>query len=237
MRRGLSRALWVITFLAVMAAAAGFCWLAFGVAENKDGGWLAVVGVLVVGIGSAVSHYALAPKSGASPRRPFWTTWKGLAAIFTACVTGAGAMSLLLPVIDPPAATEATVTDDGDKTRAELERRLPLESERPIVAALPGLWGEAGCAVVYRFQVTEGGLEIELVRKAPGMADYTMTAALTPGGDGDAANATIVRSSDVGEVEGQALLFTYERAGTEERLNWRNLTHAGYGGTKLERCR
>jgi hypothetical protein len=77
---------------------------------------------------------------------------------------------------------------------------------------------------------------IERVRKEPGMSDYAMTAALVPGGEGDALNASIARSSDAGETEGQALIFTYSRAADEERLNWRNLTHVGYGGTKLERC-
>ena len=77
---------------------------------------------------------------------------------------------------------------------------------------------------------------ITRVRKVPGMGDYTMTAAIVPGGAGDQLNASIARSSDAGETEGQALIFTYAKAAGEERLNWRNLTHVGYGGTKLERC-
>lgn len=243
MRKAISGFLWCVTLAAIIVAGAAFCWLAIGVADDKDGGWLAVGVTLAVGVGAAVSQFVLAPKPAGSMRRPFWISWKGLATLFLACVAGAGAMSLLLPLLDPPVATERTVTDDGDRTRVEIDRAKNeiiaalSPAQRAVVEAIPGLWGEAGCRVVYHFQVRDGGLSIERIRKEPGMADYAMTAALVPGGVDDQLHASVARSSDHGETEGQALIFSYARAGAEERLNWRNLTHGGYGGTKLERCR
>ncbi len=240
--KALNRILWLVTLVAIIGLAAAFAWLASDVAEDKRGGWVAIAVTLAVGIGAAISQYVVAPKTGGSPRRPFWMSWKGLATLFLACVAGAGAMSLLLPLLDPPVATEDTVVGDGDRTRAEIgEAKEEIiaalsPAQRSVVRAIPGLWGEAGCSVVYDFKVKDGGLTIERVRKEPGMSDYAMTAALVPGGEGDQLNASIARSSDAGETEGQALVFTYSRAADEERLNWRNLTHAGYGGTKLERC-
>jgi len=242
MRKTVTGALWVVTLAAIIAAAATFCWLAIGVADDKDGGWLTVAATLAVGIGAAIAQYAVAPKAAGTIGRPFWFSWKGLATIFVACVAGAGAMSLMLPLLDPPVATEKTVTQDGDRTRGEVVQARDdilaalSPPQRAVVSAIAGRWGEAGCAVVYEFKVQDGGLMIERVRKEPGMSDYAMTAALVPGGEGDQLNASIARSSDAGETEGQALIFTYSRAGAEERLNWRNLTHVGYGGTKLERC-
>ena len=242
MRKTVTGALWVVTLATIIAAAATFCWLAIGVADDKDGGWFTVVATLAVGIGAAVAQYVLAPKPAGSMQRPFWFSWKGLATIFLACVAGAGAMSLILPLMDPAVATEKTVAQDGDRTRVEVAQARDdiiaalSPPQRAVASAIPGRWGEAGCAVVYDFKVKDAGLMIERVRKQPGMSDYAMTAALVPGGTDDQLNASIARSSDAGETEGQALIFTYSRAAAEERLNWRNLTHAGYGGTKLERC-
>lgn len=239
----LNRILWLVTLVAIIGVAAAFAWLASDVADDKRGGWVAIIVTLAVGIGAAISQYIVAPKTGGSPRRPYWMSWRGLATLFLACVAGAGAMSLLLPLLDPPVATEDTVVMDGDRTRAEIgdakEEIISALSptQRGVIQAIPGLWGEAGCRVVYDFQVREGGLVIERVRKEPGMADYLMTAALVPGGPDDEVHASIARSSDPTETEGQALIFAYSEAADEERLNWRNLTQVGYGGTKLERCR
>lgn len=242
MGKTINMVLWVMTLVAIVAAAATFCWLAIGVADDKDGGWLAAAGILTVGIGAAVAQYVLAPKSDGSTGRPFWISWQGLATIFLACVGGAGAMSLLLPLLDPAVATEATVTNDGDRTRGEVAQARDTiiaalsPPQRIVVEAIPGQWCESGGAVAYDFEVKDGGLMIKRVRQEAGMSDYSMTAAIVPGGEGDELHASIARSSDAGETEGQALIFTYLKAGDEERLNWRNLTHAGYGGTKLERC-
>ena len=118
--KALNRILWLVTFVAIIGVAAAFAWLALGVAEDKRGGWVAITITLAVGIGAAISQYIVAPKIVGSPRRPFWMSWKGLATLFLACVAGAGAMSLLLPLLDPTVATEDTVVGDGDRTRAEI---------------------------------------------------------------------------------------------------------------------
>ena len=242
MRKGLMRLFWVLTLAAIVAAGAAFCWLAVDTAQDKTGGWLTAAAIVVVGVAAGLCQYLLAPKGQGTSGRPYWTSWKGLATIFGACVAGAGAMSLLLPLLDPPVATERTVTQDGDKTRAGIAEAKDeiinalSPPQRVVLDALPGQWGETGCRVVYDLQVHDGGLVIRRIRKEAGMADYEMTSALAPGRTDDQVHASVASSSDEGETEGQALVFTYARAAGEERLNWRNLTHVGYGGTKLERC-
>lgn len=237
---------WMVVALAVFAVIAAvfaFGWMALNAAQSKTGGWVAAVALLGVGIAAAVSYYVLASKDGSSPRRPFWTTGKGIATLVSGTLAGLGAMSLLFPLLDPPIATEETVQEDGAKTRTEMvEAKDEIiaalsPSQRALAEAIPGLWGEAGCGVIYDFRVQDGGLIITRVRKPAGMDDYAMTAAIVPGGTGEELHANIVRSSDATEKEGQGLIFTYARVGQEERLNWRNLTQPGYGGTKLERCR
>lgn len=237
---------WVViagTAATGIAAITVFGWMAANTAGAKTGGWIAAAALLAVGLAGAVSYYVLASRDGSSPRRPFWTTARGLATLVSAVLAGLAAMSLLFPLMDPPVATRQDVQDEGKTTRTAVEeaRDTILDAlpppQRAVVDALPGLWGEAGCAVVYDFRVSDGGLVIERVRKSADMPDYAMTAAIVTGGEGGQLHAVIVRSSDAGEKEGQALIFTHERAAGEERLNWRNLTHQGYGGTKLERCR
>ena len=231
-----------VAVLAVIAVVLAFGWMTLNTAQSKTGGWVAAFALLGVGIAAAVSYYVLASKDGSSPRRPFWTTGKGVATLVSGALAGLGAMTLLFPLIDPPAATERTVEEDGAKTRTEVvEARDEIIAalsppQRAVAEAIPGQWCESGGAVAYDFEVKDGGLMIKRVRQEAGMPDYSMTAAIVPGGEGDELHASIARSSDAGETEGQALIFTYARAGAEERLNWRNLTHAGYGGTKLERC-
>lgn len=242
MRRDYRWTVVAVAVLAVIAVVLAFGWMTLNTAQSKTGGWVAAFALLGVGIAAAVSYYVLASRAGSSPGRPFWTTGKGVATLVSCALAGLGAMTLLFPLIDPPAATERTVEEDGAKTRTEIvEARDEIIAalsppQRAVAEAIPGLWGEAGCGVIYDFRVQDGGLIITRVRKTPGMGDYAMTAALVPGGTGEELHASIARSSDAGETEGQALIFTYARAGGEERLNWRNLTHAGYGGTKLERC-
>lgn len=241
MRHILGRTLWVVTFLAIVAVGAAFAWLAVGVADDKAGGWVAVTVTLMVGVGAAIAQYMLAPKSGGSMRRPFWTTWKGLATLFLACVAGASAMSLLLPLLDPPPATEKTVTDDGEKTRSELieakdEILAALSpSQRAIIEVIPGLWGEAGCRVVYRFRIEQDAVLIDLVRKEPGMAGYSMGASLIPGGVGERLYAVVERSTEPDESK-DSLEFTYRATGASERLIWLNRDQDDVAGLELDRC-
>ncbi len=102
-----------------------------------------------------------------------------------------------------------------------------------------GYWGEErqDCRVVYRIVRQDHGLTIELVRKAPDMADYGMTASIVPGGEGDVLRATLRSSSEADEPPGQALVFTYsDDGGGYRRLDWLNESRSNAGALKLEPC-
>ena len=241
MRQILGRGLWAVTLLAIIATGAAFAWLAVGVAEDKKGGWIAAVCILAVGMGATVAQYTLASKSGGSMRRPFWTTWKGLATLFLACVGGAGAMSMLLPLLDPPVATEETVRDDGDETRAEIDAAKKeiiaalTPTQRRLLKAIPGLWGEEGCRVVYRFKIVHDAILVDLVRSEAGMGEYSMGASLIPGVQGERIYAVVERSTEPDELR-DSLEFTYRGTGASERLVWLNRDHTDVAGLELDRC-
>jgi len=103
---------------------------------------------------------------------------------------------------------------------------------------IDGWWGEehGECKVVYRFERRDHGLVITLVRKEPAMADYRMTASITPHGQGDVVNAALRSSTSLDEGSGQALTFTYSDDGVTRRLDWLNETRTNAGALKLEPC-
>lgn len=146
-------------------------------------------------------------------------------------------MSLIMPLIEPRPATQKDVADLETAVGARLTEQFGRpEAMRRIVQKLPGQWGEAGCGVIYRFQLIEGAVLIDLVRKQPGMADYSMAASITPGGANDEIHAVIERTTEPGEAQ-TPLVFTYVGTGGGERLTWLNRSQNDVGGLELDRCK
>lgn len=168
---------------------------------------------------------------------PRWLARLGMAVFFGLGVA-LFAQSFIAPTEEDLIRTDigevrTDVGEVGDKIDVVIAQTGP----RPWRAFdnIDGLWGEEGCHVAYRFDRTDHILKVDLVRREPGMSDYSMVATILPDGEGDVLNATVERSSEADE-RGSSLVFTYMGGEAFERLNWRNKAHAEVGGLELDRC-
>lgn len=221
--------------VAIIAAVTTFGWMTINTAEAKAGGWVAAVVLVVLGVVAAISHFAMGSIDGQPRGLRYLITGRGLASFISAAIAGLAAMSLMFPLLDPPTATKA----DIDGARAAINSRLDeqlgvVQSTRTVLIGLPGGWGEDGCLAVYRFQVKDGAVFVDLVEKDGEMSDYSMVASIVETNDAAMLHATIERSTESDEP-GDAVVFTYSQRG-KERLTWLNRSQQGVGGLELGRC-
>lgn len=153
---------------------------------------------------------------------------RGLARFALVMIGSPLAASQALPLFEPGPLTK-------DDVAAVLKENLPDDNTAGngsrIVARLPGLWGEQGCKVAYRFTlVPPRGLIIDWERRPAGEAPWRATATLLSAA-GDVAET---RGESPEDQKGVAATFTYQSNGVNEYLLWDY--HSDDPPLKLDRC-
>lgn len=95
---------------------------------------------------------------------------------------------------------------------------------------LPGLWGETGCGVTYRFTLRDDALVVDSVRQPAGSNPYHLIATVTRS-EGDIME---VRGERPEAARGRAATFTYASNGVIEHLTWND--QSGPVPLELDRC-
>ncbi len=234
--------------LAVVAAIfviAVLSWLVVGSLVGRRLAFWGLVFILaIVVIAGLADWFTREDQSGAEGwarlKSPRWLARAGMSVLF-----GLG-MGLFAQQFIAPTEFDLTrvLLDDlragQDETHEKLDSLIDQSGPRTWRARenIAGHWGEEGgdCAVVYRFEHQDDSLTVTLVRKAPSMADYRMTATVA-GGEADALRATLRTSTEADETHGQALVFTYHHDGGDwRRLDWLNETRSEAGVLRLQPC-
>ena len=98
------------------------------------------------------------------------------------------------------------------------QRLRSLEGRREdvarVVQRMPGIWGEQGCAVTYRFAIQESAVLISSVRRPQGASYWSaiLTIVAPPRGD--------VMETREESAAAAAVTFTYFTNGVIERMRW-----------------
>ncbi|MFL6844032.1 MAG: hypothetical protein ACJ8ER_04035 [Allosphingosinicella sp.] len=209
---------WGLAALAVaFVCAAAFLLLVLSTAIETRKGLLAGAFILGAGILSAGSAIIASNEAPAFGRH--WTAWlkpRPIGLCFLAIFAGLGAMTDLLSLFEPRPAIESA-PGAIEKGIGRIEKgldRVGGGEEQPARARLPGIWGEAGCSVTYRFAIREQAILVRTLRRPPGKPYWSTV-------------YTIVASPRTDTIEAReetpaapAYTFTYETNGVTERLRW-----------------
>lgn len=147
---------------------------------------------------------------------------------FVALIMGSLALAAgLVPLFNPPAATEKTVLD----IRRQLQDAGIAGGDASLIErAIAGRWGEPGCAVTYDIQKNKAHLSIASHRSVAGQSPLQLELQAEPG-QGARMVASVIQPLD---QRGEQHEFVYERAGTHEFLTWARKRHEI--SLKLDRC-
>lgn len=208
-----------MTALAVAAGCAlALAFLVGSTALDKDAGPWAKAFLFLLGVIAVLAALFASSDAPVGARR--WTAWlkaRPIALIFVAIFAAFGvmtdALSLLAPrpaVESAPGAIEAGINEIRKAVR-------PKAAEPPrIRLKLPGVWGEPGCAVTYRFAIRDRALIVDSVRRPAGAPPHHLVATII-GAGGDVMN---VAGEEPAAARGTAATFTYATNGVTERLMW-----------------
>lgn len=201
-------------------------------------GMSALVVLLLLAFGAVASFIGLFANQGAPWKEGRWSAWlqpRPIALIFLAAFAGLGMMgnvqSLLASLWSRPDVMESAPGAIEKGVRQILTEVAPAPAAPPrIRLKLPGVWGEPGCAVTYRFRIEERALLVDAERRPRGAAPYRLVASIT-GAEGDALNVT---GEAPETARGKAATFTYATNGVTERLTWDD--QVGPVPLELDRC-
>lgn len=101
---------------------------------------------------------------------------------------------------------------DTDEIKRGLENAGLLAGNSKIREALPGIWGEKGCEVTYRFDVKGRSVTLTSIKSVAGMRPYSASATII-----NEQGNKLVTSSNSPE-QGVTVEMTYQFDGTTERL-------------------
>lgn len=154
-----------------------------------------------------------------------------------------GFASALLGMISPTAVIESEPgAIEAEARRANVQLEAVRKSNDAIAQQLgasvnstarekiPGVWGEPGCAVTYRFEIKEKALIIESLKSPPEMEDYSALGTI------EAEQGNLLKTSTVsrGADKGVAAEFRYESNGVTEALFWHDKSREM--AIRLQRC-
>lgn len=208
-------------------AAAGACALILAAlvvlrAIGAGSGPWAVLSLLAVGIVTFVT--TLLVTEGAPWQSEQWTDWlevQPISFIFLAIFAAIGAMLVVLDLIG----------SDEFNTKQVVIERPPKSGPPPrIRLKLPGIWGEQGCAVTYRFQIRERAVIVDSVLRPAGRQPHHLVATIISA-EGDVMN---VAGEQPEIARGKAATFTYVWNGATEQLIWDD--QVGQVRLELDRC-
>lgn len=226
---------WAALALAAACAVALAALLAT-IAIKSGLGALAVL--LLLAFGAIASFIALFANQGAPWKEGRWSAWlqpRPIAFIFLAMFAGLGMMgnvqSLLASLWSRPGVRESEpgAIEKGVK-QILTEVAPPPAAPARIRLKLPGVWGEPGCAVTYRFRIEDRALLVDAERRPEGERPYRLVATII-NAEGDAMNVT---GEAPEAARGKAATFGYATNGAIERLTWDDQVRPV--PIKLDRC-
>jgi hypothetical protein len=213
---------WTLLAVAVLCLGALFL-LISSTALDKDisfwGRWLLLI-VSLGAIGAALITSDFQHKRGGMVRSILDP--RNVAILFLAGLLAFSAMTDAVNLFLPRPVVEQTpgqVASDVAKTRAVVEGMAAGARTAPILAKLPGRWGEQEpeCGLVWQIDIRGDALIAEIVRRPAGVAPYRLVARITPGTKG---NVMDVVGEEPAEARGSAAQFRYSFDGVTERLVW-----------------
>jgi len=175
--------------------------------------------VLVIAIALIAAATALITKEGV-PWDGRWSDWlqpRPIAYVYIAIFAAFGIAGGVLSQIDSgsePGRDSSEVREGIDRILAEVRPRSVPPAR--ILLKLPGVWGETGCAVTYRFQLRDRALLVDSIRHPPATTAHHLVATITSA-EGDVMNVTAEQPET---ARGKAAVFTYNTNGATERLMW-----------------
>ena len=224
-RKGLIAAALLLTISAILV------YLATASAVDADKGALGVG--LVLGVAVLTFAATLVITDWVPPGASHLADWlqrRPLAAVLVALAGALGAATAALALIAQPPATESR-PGAIEKAVDDIKAAVIRAKGRPRVQmAIGGLWGEDGCAVVYRMDVRENALVVEAVRRPAGAGEFRLVATILRS-DG---NEMHVVGEEPDAARGMAATFTYRTTGATERLMWHDRVHSV--PLELRRC-
>lgn len=226
---------WVALALAA-ACAVALATLMATLAIRSGLGALAVL--LLLAFGAIASFIALFANAGAPWKKRGWSAWlqpRPIAFIFLAMFAGLGMMgnvqSLLESLWSRPGVSESAPGAIEKGVKQILTKVAPPPAAPPrIRLKLPGVWGEPGCRVTYRFAIRDQALLVDAERRPDGAPPYRLVATITAS-EGDAINVT---GEQPASARGKAATFTYWTNGATERLTWDD--QVSPAPLELDRC-
>lgn len=177
-----------------------------------------------------------------------WLKLKVLGASVLTVIAAISFVVGLIPLFDPPAATEQTaraILDVATKTQEDAEATREVTEgisaalteaglvarDRQVLAGLVGgVWGEPGCEVTFRLELTSDELSMRSINAPDGVPPLNSI------GEIDAIRGSTVKTTTRFPIEyrGNSVEFTYVSSGTLETLIWndRSRDHS----VTLDRC-
>jgi hypothetical protein len=234
---------WLFVALCAIVAA-GVAWLIAALALEKGiapfwRGFLVIAGIAVL--------FASLYRQELLPWKPSKKKSDSVAAKSSGFleVTGqfVGFASALLGMISPTAVVESApgaIEAEARRANVQLEavrksndaiaRELGATGNSIARAKIPGIWGEPGCAVTYRFEIREKALTISSLKSEPGMVAYKGVGSI----EAEQGNVLKTATASEGATKGISVAFRYQNDGIKERLIWED--KANEMPTVLERC-
>lgn len=222
-------------WFALVAAAA--CTLALltlistTVIQTEKGLW---AGLLLLILGASASAAALFSTDAAPTSSRHWTAWlqpRPIAILFLAIFAGFATMTDALALFEPRPAVESRAGAIEEALKTVVAQTTP-KAARParIRERLPGIWGEPGCRVSYRFAIRDDALVAQWDRPPPDAGPWRLVATITKAED----DVIEVRGEEPAEARGRAATFTYVTNGVTERLIWDD--QGSHVPLELDRC-
>jgi hypothetical protein len=225
------RAGWAAIAIAAVSTLVLFYLVVSTALDTGKGMWAAFL-VFTFGVIATVTALVAAGKPPLDGRRRHpWLQPRPVSLIFVVIFTGFGTMTNALALLAPRPAIESepgAIEKGVNDIRSAV---VPKQEELPrIRLKLPGIWGETGCAVTYRFALQDRALTVDSVRRPPGSQPHHLVATITSV-DRDVMHVT---GEQPQSARGKAATFTYVTNGITERVTWDDQVSAV--PLELDRC-
>lgn len=165
-----------------------------------------------------------------------WIAPKTISLIFVAIYAAFGTMTDALGLFEPRPAVESRpgiIESNVRAIRDDVRKLAPgTGSQARIWKALPGLWGEPGCAAVtYRFAINDQAVIVTSDKRPAETEPYRMVATILSA----KADNMQIRGETPESARGKAASFAYSTNGAVERLIWQDHV-ANSVPIELDRC-
>lgn len=152
-----------------------------------------------------------------------WRSWlkpSPASHILLAAVAALESTIALSSVFQPNPLTRKELETELAKMRQDLAKAEAVKVPSRVIAAIPGTWGEPGCAVTYEFAVDGETLSIVYRRRLPGHKPWRAHGRILPG-DGNPNHIDVELRAPPGD-RGTLAGFTLTGSGPGAQLDWLN---------------